>query len=456
MTLAASGSKITLGDIRTEMALTASPFSLGEANGDVYTRINLTGAPNVNSTYPIKMGEFGSYNHTSASANAGVLYDGLVLGYWNVLGPNVPFKARRFHDKWWMAQQQQGIGFSSVQTAVSASVDSFLVRGAEMIINGALTLYSASYGTLVPYFGFISSSFGGLVAPDSGTFPTPEGYFYYADAPNDYFTFTSQYNLPATGSIDSIATGSNYVKYLGGVTGSYSYSVDLSNQFGEVTFTYDSGELPDRFIVQYSGSNVIDTGFRGSNVHNRALKARGKINGILGPSSGTSSFIKLSTITSSTVIVQSPLGNTNFGFSISGPVKPNQVTATIFARVSGSVSPSSNNPSVYYSIGSDIYASNLNGALNASLVTSSTYVNMGSVTLSSNSTLSYYGADSAGNNVSSRYGQNNTGSFVCGADTQTITTNTNLYVTLELNATGSYVSCDAFFGTDTYYTLTGI
>ena len=456
MTLAASGSKITLSDLRTEMSVTASPFSLGQANGDIYARVNLTGGPNVNDTYPVKIGEFGGYNHTSASDSVGVLHDGLVLGYWTVLGPTVPFKARWFHNKWWMVQQSAGIGFANIASAYSSSVDAFLPRGAEMLINGAIVLASASYGTLVPYFGWISSSFGGLVAPDSGTFPAPDGYYYYVDAPNDVYTYTSQYNLPATGSLTTLAADVAEVKYLGGVTGSYSYSVNLGSEKGEVTLTYDAGELPDRFIVQYSGSTVINTGFRGNVLHNRALRRRGRIDGISGSASGTATFTKLSTQTGSIVIVQSPLGNTNFGFTLSSPVKPAQQTITMYARVSGSVSPINNNPAIYYTIGNDLYASTLSGALSASLVTSSVYVNMGNVTLSSGSTFAYYAVDATGSNVSARFGETNTGAFGCGSDTQTISGNTNLYVTIELDATGSYVGCSSgIYGSGVYYTLIG-
>jgi hypothetical protein len=325
-----------------------------------------------------------------------------------------------------------------------------------MLINGAIVLASASYGTLVPYFGWISSSFGGLVGPDTGTFPPPSGYYYHTDVPNDYFTYTSEYNLPATGSLTTLAADSAEVKYLGGVTGSYSYSVNLGTEKGEVTLTYDAGELPDRFIVQYSGSNVIDTGFRGSTVHNRALKRRGRINGISGSTSGTATFTKLSTQTGSIVIVQSPLGNTNFGFTLSSPVKPTQQTVTMYARVSGSVSPTNNNPAIYYTIGNDLYASTLSGQLSASLVTSSVYVNMGNVTLSSGSTFAYYAVDATGSSLSARFGQTNTGSFGCGSDTQNIGSNTNLYVTIELDATGSYVGCSSgIYGSGVYYTLIG-
>jgi hypothetical protein len=455
MTLAASGSKITLSDLRTEMSVTASPFSLGQANGDIYARVNLTGGPNVNDTYPVKIGEFGGYNHTSASDSVGVLHDGLVLGYWTVLGPTVPFKARWFHNKWWMVQQQGGVALQTVANAYSSSIDSFLPRGAEMLINGAIVLASASYGTLVPYFGWISSSFGGLAVPDSGTFPTPDGYYRHSDVPNDYLTFTSEYNLPATGSVTTLAADTTEVKYLGGITGSYSYSVDLGNTNGVVTLTYNSGELPDRFIVQYSGSNVIDTGFRGDVLHNRALKRRGRIDGISGSASGTATFTKLSPTTGSIVIVQSPLGNTNFGFTLSSPVKPSQQTITFFARVSGSVSPIYTNPKIYWS-SNDIYADSSSGYMTGSSVSSSTYVNMGSMQITSGSTISYYPTDVTGSNLSARFGETNTGSFGCNPDVQSISGNTNLYITIELDATGSYVSCTSnIYGSGVYYTLIG-
>jgi hypothetical protein len=354
-----------------------------------------------------------------------------------------------------MCQQSAGIGFANIASAYSSSVDAFLPRGAEMLINGAIVLASASYGTLVPYFGWVSSSFGGLVAPDSGTFPTPDGYYYYVDAPNDVYTYTSQYNLPATGSLTTLAADTAEVKYLGGVTGSYSYSVDLGTGFGEVTLTYDAGELPDRFIVQYSGSNIIDTGFRGSNVHDRALKRRGKINGISGSASGTASFVKLSPQTGSIVIVQSPLGNTNFGFTLSSPVKPAQKTVTFYARVTGSVSPTYTNSKIYWSSANDVYASVTNGYMTGSAVSSSTYVNMGTMTITSGSTLSYFAADNTGSNITAYYTQNS-GSFICGADAQSIGSNTSVYVTIQLDATGSFVPCLNAFGPGIYYTLTGI
>lgn len=456
MTLAASGSKISLGDIRTEMGLgSQAPFSLTAAQNGVYTNLNIIGAPNANDAYPVKIGEFGGYDHTSGSGGAGDIYDGMVLGYWNVLGSGVPFTARRFHNKWWMCQQQQGVGFANVATAYSNSVDAFLPRGAEMLINGAMTLYSASYGSLVPYFGWVSSSFGGLVAPDSGTFPAPDGYYYHVDVGNDYYTYTSQYNLPATGSLTTLEPDVAELKYLGGVTGSYSYSVNLGSTYGAVTLTYDAGEMPDRFIVQYSGSNVIDTGFRGDTLHNKTLKRRGKINGISGSAAGTASFVKLSAVTSSIVIVQSPIGNTNFGFTLSSPVKPSQQTVTFYARVSGSVSPTLTNPKIYWSSNGDVYASTTTGYMTGSAVSSSTYVNMGSMTITSGSNLAYFATDNTGSNISAYYTQNS-GSFGCGASNQTIGSNTDVYVTIQIDATGSFVPCLNTFGPGIYFTLTGI
>jgi hypothetical protein len=355
-----------------------------------------------------------------------------------------------------MVQQQQGVGYASVAAAYSSSVDAFLPRGAEMIINGNLVLYSASYGELCSCFAFVSSAYGGLAGPDRTTFPIPEAYYYHEDAPNDFYTYTSQYNLPATGSLTTLAADVAEVKYLGGVTGSYSYSVDLGTTFGAVTLTYDSGELPDRFIVQYSGSNVIDTGFRGSTIHNRALKRRGKINGISGSAAGSASFNKLSTVTGSIVIVESPLGNTNFGFTLSSPVQSAQQTVTFYARVSGSVSPTNTNPKIFWNTNNDIFATTTSGYLSGSAVSSSTYVNMGVVTLTTGSTISYFATNNAGTNISACYTQNCTGSFICGAANSIVGSNIDVHVTIPIDSSGAYVSCTEVFGPGIYYTLTGV
>ena len=314
----------------------------------------------------------------------------------------------------------------------------------------------SSYGELCSCFAFVSSAYGGLAGPDSGTFPVPEAYYYYEDVPGDYYTHTSEFNLPATGSITTLAADVAEVKYLGGVTGSYSYSVDLGATFGEVTLTYDAGEIPDRFIVQYSGSNIIDTGFRGDVIHNRALKRRGKPNGISGSASGTATFTKLSTITGSIVIVQSPLGNTNFGFTLSSPVRPAQQTVTFYARVSGSVSPTYTNPKLYWTTNNDVYATTTSGYVTGSAVSSSTYVNMGVVSITSGSTISYFATDNTGSNISACYTQNCTGSFICGAANSTIASNTDVYVTIQTNGSGSYVTCADVFGPGIYYALTGV
>lgn len=48
-----------------------------------------------------------------------------------------------------------------------------------------------------------------------------------------------------------------------GQIGSYYYEVDLGDATGTVVLDFDAYTVPDRFIVEYNGSTVIDTGFRG-------------------------------------------------------------------------------------------------------------------------------------------------------------------------------------------------
>jgi hypothetical protein len=55
--------------------------------------------------------------------------------------------------------------------------------------------------------------------------------------------------------------------YTGGPSYPYSRVVDLGTDVGYVKFNYDAINVPDRFIVRYNGSVVIDTGYRGSNVY---------------------------------------------------------------------------------------------------------------------------------------------------------------------------------------------
>jgi len=134
---------------------------------------------------------------------------------------------------------------------------------------------------------------------------------------------------------------------------------------------------------------------------------------------------------------------------------PNQRTLTFFARVSGSVSPEYNNSKIYWS-SNDIYADITSSYMTGSSVSSSTYVNMGSMKITSGSIISYYPTDTTGSNLSARFGETNTGSFGCSPYTQSISDNTNLYITIQLDASGSYVNCTTgIYGSGVYYTLIG-
>lgn len=77
-----------------------------------------------------------------------------------------------------------------------------------------------------------------------------------------------------------------------GQLGSYYYEVDLGDSTGSVVLTYDAYSVPDRFIVDYNGSTVIDTGFRGTSGTYVDLDGNSVVVTVAGPGAGTASFTK--------------------------------------------------------------------------------------------------------------------------------------------------------------------
>jgi hypothetical protein len=76
--------------------------------------------------------------------------------------------------------------------------------------------------------------------------------------------------------------------------------------------------------------------------------------------------------------------------------------------------------------------------------------------ITSGSTISYYPTDVTGSKLSARFGETNTGSFECNPYTQSISGNTNVYITIQLNASGSFVYCPPdIYSSGVYYTLIG-
>lgn len=77
-----------------------------------------------------------------------------------------------------------------------------------------------------------------------------------------------------------------------GSQGSYYYEVDLGTATGTVTLNYDAYSVPDRFIVSYDGSDVIDTGIVGDSGTYTDIDGNSVYVTVAGPGAGTISFNK--------------------------------------------------------------------------------------------------------------------------------------------------------------------
>jgi hypothetical protein len=93
---------------------------------------------------------------------------------------------------------------------------------------------------------------------------------------------------------------------------------------GYVTLTYDTIEIPDRFVVEMNGLDVIDTGYRGDTnlqtILNAALASYGESpSAIIAGGSGTATFYKSSSSTLAIVKVWAPIPESKWSFSLSCP-----------------------------------------------------------------------------------------------------------------------------------------
>jgi|GEM_PF-1187117 len=127
-----------------------------------------------------------------SSGGCSALTNNLVMGYWTVTGHALV--AKYFHGSWWLVQK------------INNSPEQFLVRGAEMLTRGDVTLTNGGYPGLVTCFAYAYSSYGGLQTPSSVTFPTPSGYsLAYESDGSPYYTASG---TPPTGCTDAYLSSS--------------------------------------------------------------------------------------------------------------------------------------------------------------------------------------------------------------------------------------------------------
>lgn len=134
------------------------------------------------------------------------------------------------------------------------------------------------------------------------------------------------------------------------------YIVDLGSDTGDVIFEWEGNDLPDRFLVDWDGSNVIDAGYYGASSYDFGGINRGAFNAVLNgltdpitgnpypdtgtypddgyprvtnPSSGMDSFNKsTASPTNATVTVYSPFTNSTGRFVLLCPGITTTTTTT--------------------------------------------------------------------------------------------------------------------------------
>ena len=121
-------------------------------------------------------------------------------------------------------------------------------------------------------------------------------------------------------------------KFSGGQTFPSIFTINLGNTLGNVIFKYDAYNVPDKYIMEFDGQEVINTGYRGKTtfngqnmqaILNTALAAKGfGPETIQGIGQGTATFYKGTTNQFSTVKVYAPLGGTLWNFTASCPGVP--------------------------------------------------------------------------------------------------------------------------------------
>jgi len=176
-------------------------------------------------------------------------------------------------------------------------------------------------------------------------------------------TTTSSSSTTTTTSTSSTTTTSTTLipcgaptEYLGGPAYPTVESINLGNDTGLVTLNFDAYDVPDRFIVEWDGGVVIDTGYRGGLDWNFGEYLRGLFNSsltgridpitlmpypdftnfpddgyplVVGAGLGSTSFNKnLVNPTNATVKIYAPVSGTEWIFTLGCPTEPTTTTTT--------------------------------------------------------------------------------------------------------------------------------
>jgi hypothetical protein len=136
--------------------------------------------------------------------------------------------------------------------------------------------------------------------------------------------------------------------FTGGVSYPTPRTITVGSGTGNITLNFDASIVPDRFIVQWNGNYVIDTGYRGDRSYNRGGADRGAFNSsltgkvdpitgltypntaqwpgdgypiVISPGSGSAKFPKVaSSPSTANVFVYAPMAGTAWSFTLGCPV----------------------------------------------------------------------------------------------------------------------------------------
>lgn len=167
------------------------------------------------------------------------------------------------------------------------------------------------------------------ILPECGTFPDP------TPTPTPTPTATNNVTTPTpTPTVTPTATPfSNFFtattcntlirsdSWVGsGGRGIFTVTTDVGSQIGNVTLFFSAFTIPDKFVVTWNSTTVIDTGFRGSSTFNASLNALGYPN-VSGGGFGSATFAKTTASpTTVTIVVTAPLDGTEWWGRLGCPI----------------------------------------------------------------------------------------------------------------------------------------
>lgn len=101
----------------------------------------------------------------------------------------------------------------------------------------------------------------------------------------------------------------------GSGTGIFVYTIQINNGLGPISLNYNTFSIPDRFVVEFDGVIVIDTGYVGDASYNGDLTAL-SLPTVTGPGKGKATFLKTTGTETLTVTVYAPLAGTVWEFEV--------------------------------------------------------------------------------------------------------------------------------------------